>query len=522
MQRNIICGCGSQVRAETRELSTRGVTCPNCGDVVRLDPSKSSKSRSASDEFDDELAEEDEVSLDPSDYQGGTQKLGARGRRFSFLNLIPSPLLEPGWPIVALSTFLSTGLMVGAVLGLDQLSIVRKLKIPVDVAKKKGDEKPKVREPRVAWQDFNGWSKFPAEQKSARASLKIAENFVELAKQSQYNDMIKIFTTKQVADIVQYGREAVENTRSEDSKAVGQRKLITIMMKDFFDNSQAIALGYHDWRIIGYSVASDETAILVRYYREEKTPAELVSSEQVLSQIAGLINFDEFTENYKGIFNTKSLNIEASLKRGIKVKDFYASKLYGYAVLVFSHGAKSPALINLIDWQTDRSIHSFCREQMSLQVDDGKWVLKQADGNSADGSQVVLSNNSIALIQAWMAAGEGNTSLVTRGRIADAIDEVYASTEDPLMLDLRARMDLEQGNIGGARKSFQEAEEKGFQSLEAFKFFLMQSGERGDENGVSEYLKKLTEYWGVKSLGLEAREDRDKFLTFEKSWRKLQ
>lgn len=520
MQRNIICGCGSQVRAEIRELSTRGVRCPNCGDIVRLDPSKSS---SASDEFDEDLAEDDDdLSLDPSDYHGGTQKLGARGRRFSFLSFIPLPLFEPGWPIVALSTFLSTGLMVGGVLGLDQLSIVRKLKIPVDVAKKKGDEKPKVREPRVAWQDFNGWSKFPAEQKSARASLKIAENFVELAKQSQYNDMIKIFTTKQVADIVQYGREAVENTKAQDSKAVGQRKLITIMMKDFFDNSQAIALGYHDWRIIGYSVASDETAILVRYYREEKTPAELVSSEQVLSQIAGLINFDDFTEKYKGIFNTKSLNIEASLKRGIKVKDFYANKLYGYAVLVFSNGAKSPALINLIDWQTDSSIHSFCRDQMSLQVDDGKWVLKQPDSNSPDGSQVVLSNNSIALIQAWMAAGEGNTSLVTRGRIADAIDEVYSATEDPLMLDLRARMALEQGNLGTARKSFQEAEEKGFQSLEAFKFFLMESGERGDEKGVNQYLTKLTEYWGVKALGLEAREDRDKFLMFEKSWRKLQ
>jgi hypothetical protein len=149
-------------------------------------------------------------------------------------------------------------------------------------------------------------------------------------------------------------------------------------------------------------------------------------------------------------------------------------------------------------------------------------VLKQEGGDSADGSQVVLSNNSIALIQAWMAAGEGNTSLVTRGRIADAIDEVYSATEDPLMLDLRARMALEQGNLGAALKSFQEAQEKGFQSLEAFKFFLMQSGERGDEKGVNDYLTKLTEYWGVKALGLEAREDRDKFLTFEKSWRKLQ
>lgn len=521
MQRNIICGCGSQVRAEIRELSTRGVTCPNCGDVVRLNPSKSS---SASDDFDEELVEDDDVdlSLDPSDYQGGTQKLGARGRRFSILNFIPMPLFEPGWPIVALSTFLSIGLMVGAVLGLDRLSIVRKLKISVAADKKKVDDKPKVREPRVAWQDFNGWSKFPAEQKTARASLKIAEEFVELAKQSKYQEIIKIFRTKQVAEIVQYGNEAAENTKAEDSKAVGQRKLITIMMKDFLDNSQALALGYHDWRIIGYSVASDETAILLRYYREEKTPAELVSSEQVLSQIAGLINFDDFTEKYKGIFNTKSLNVEASLKRGIKVKEFYASKLYGYAVLVFSHGANSPALINLIDWQTDRSIHSFCREQMSLQVDDGKWVVKQADSSSADDSQVVLSNNSISLIQAWMAAGEGNTSLVTRGRIADAIDEVYTATQDPLMLDLRARMALEQGNLGTAMKSFEEAEEQGFHTLEAFKFFLIQSGERGDEKGVNEHLAKLTEYWEVKALGLEAREDRDRFLAFEKAWRKLQ
>lgn len=519
MQRNMICGCGSQVRAEIRELSTRGVRCPNCGDLVRLEPRKSS---SASDDFDEEFMDGDELSLDPSDYQSGEQKPGAKGRRFSIFNYVPLASIESGWTIVALSTFLSGGLMVGAVLGLDQLSIVRKLKIPVAAMNTKVDDTPKVREPRVAWQDFNGWSKTVSEDKSEKASRKMAGEFVELAKQSQYQDLIKIFKTKQVAQIVQYGVEASDNTRAEDSKAASQRKLITIMMKDFFDNSQALTLGYHDWRVIGYSAASDETAVLLRYYREEKTPADLVASEQVLSQLAGLVSFDDFTEKYKGIFNTKSLSVEASLKRGIKVKDFYASKLYGYAVLVFSKASNYPALINLIDWQTDRSIHSFCREQMSIEVDDGKWVGKQSDGEFESGSQVVLTSNSIALIQAWLAAGEGNTSLVTRGRIADAIDDVYAATEDPLMLDLRARMALEQGNIGTAMKSFREAEEKGFLSLEAFKFFLIQGGERGDEKSVNDYLKKLTEYWEVKAVGLDAREDRDKFLTFEKSWRKLQ
>lgn len=466
--------------------------------------------------------EGDELSLDPSDYQSGEQKPGAKGRRFSIFNYVPLASIESGWTIVALSTFLSGGLMVGAVLGLDQLSIVRKLKIPVAASKKNVDQKPKVREPRVAWQDFNDWSKTPSAGKSENASRKLAGEFAELAKQSQYHEIIKIFKTKQVADIVQYGLEAVDNARAEDSRAVGQRKLITIMMKDFLDNSQAIALGFHDWRIIGYSESSDETAVLMRYYREEKTPAEMLCSEEVLSQVAGLVSFEDFKENYKGIFNTKSLNVEASLKRGIKVRDFFASKQYGYAVLVFSKATNYPALINLIDWQTDRSIHSFCREQMSIEVDDGKWVVKQSDEGPRSGSELVLSSNSIALIQAWMAAGEGNTSLVTRGRIADAIDEVYASTDDPLMLDLRARMALEQGNVGTAMKSFMEAEEKGFLSLEAFKFFLIQGGERGDEKAINDYLKKLTEYWEVKAVGLDAREDRDKFLMLEKSWRKLQ
>lgn len=83
MQRNIICGCGSQVRAEIRELSTRGVRCPNCGDIVRLDPSKSSKSSSASDEFDEDLFDDDDdLSLDPSDYQGDAEVRSARASVF--------------------------------------------------------------------------------------------------------------------------------------------------------------------------------------------------------------------------------------------------------------------------------------------------------------------------------------------------------------------------------------------------------------------------------------------------------
>jgi hypothetical protein len=90
------------------------------------------------------------------------------------------------------------------------------------------------------------------------------------------------------------------------------------------------------------------------------------------------------------------------------------------------------------------------------------------------------------------------------------------------MLDFQARVAIEQDNRIIAQQSFLEAQEKGFQSLAAFKYFMLQAIDRGDGETLSEQMKKLTDYWQVKSTGLEASEDRNKYLQFEKSLRQRQ
>jgi hypothetical protein len=210
------------------------------------------------------------------------------------------------------------------------------------------------------------------------------------------------------------------------------------------------------------------------------------------------------------------------MKRGIKLKDFYASKNYGYIVLVFSESRGFPALINLIEWQTNQSLQQFCRSQMAIEVEDPKWITKKTESSEDEQSRIALDINAITSIQSWLSSAQGETPVLTRGKIADAIDLISKQTNDPLMLDLRARVAVEQDNRIIAQQSFLEAQEKGFQSLAAFKYFILQNADRGDGESLGELMKKLTDYWQVKATGLDAREDRNKYLQFEKSLRQRQ
>jgi hypothetical protein len=210
------------------------------------------------------------------------------------------------------------------------------------------------------------------------------------------------------------------------------------------------------------------------------------------------------------------------MKRGMKLKDFYANKNYGYLVLVFSESRGFPALINLIDWQTNQSLQQFCRSQMAIEVEDPKWITKKAESSVDEQSRIALDTSAITSIQTWLSSDQSETLVLTRGKVADAIDSIYKQTKDPLMLDFRARVAIEQDNRIIAQQSFLEAQEKGFQSLASFKYFMLQAIDRGDGETLSEQMKKLTDYWQVKSTGLEASEDRNKYLQFEKSLRQRQ
>lgn len=511
----MICTCGAQVRAEIRELTTRGIICPNCGDRVRLEvvakPSGGSGGGAGA------------VSLDPTDYEGGDQKPGAKGGGSVLESFFPFEVLQGDWVLVAGAMFLTAGLMLLMVYSLDKSKILKKfVSTSPSRVKDANQRRPVSKQPKVAWEDFNAWESLPATTKQTNAAIGIANEFCGFAMRSEYDKCITVFRSKVVADMVQYGQDVGSADKVEDRSQAGVRKLVALLIRDFFDNSQAITMGYHDWRVIGYASASDEIAVLVRYYREDQTPADFISTEEMVPQIASLISFDDFSANYRPLFTTNSLKIEATVKRGIKLKDFYANQNFGYIVLVFSESRGFPSLINLIDWQTNQSLQQFCRTQMAIEVENPKWITKKAGLSEDEQSRIVLDTNAITSIQSWLSSAEVETPVFTRGKIADAIDAIYKRTNDPLMLDLRARVAVEQDNRIIAQQSFLEAQEKGFQSLAAFKYSILQAADRGDGESLSELLKKLTDYWQVKATGLEAREDRNKYLQFEKSLRQRQ
>ena len=511
----MICTCGAQVRAEIRELTTRGIICPNCGDRVRLEvvakPSGGSGGGAGA------------VSLDPADYEAGEQKPGAKGGGSILDSFVPFEALQGNWVLVAGAMFLTAGLMLLMVYSLDKSKMLKKFVFTSPNTAKDANQRRTVsKQPKVAWEDFNAWESLPATTKQTNAAVEIANEFCGFAMRSEYDKCITVFRSKVIADMVQYGQDVGSADKAEDRKQAGSRKLVTILIRDFFDNSQAITMGYHDWRVIGYSSASDEIAVLLRYYREDQTPADFISTEEMVPQIASLISFDDFSANYRPLFMTKSLKIEATMKRGIKLKDFYANQNYGYLVLVFSESRGFPALVNLIDWQTNQSLQQFCRTQMAIEVEDPKWITKKTELSEDDQSRIALDTNAITSIQSWLSSAQGETPVFTRGKIADAIDAIYKRTNDPLMLDLRARVAVEQDNRIIAQQSFLEAQEKGFQSLAAFKYFILQAADRGDGESLSELMKKLTDYWQVKASGLDASEDRNKYLQFEKSLRQRQ
>jgi hypothetical protein len=514
MQRNMICTCGAQVRAEIRELTTRGIVCPNCGYIVRLEvaakPSGGSGVAGA-------------ISLDPANYEAGEQKPGAIQGGSVLESIVPAGSLQESWVFAAGVTFLAVGMMLLMIYSLDKSKIFKKLVLASpNTAKSANQTRPASRQPKVAWEDFNAWESLPATSKSTNSAIEIANEFCGFAIRSEYEKCITVFRSKVISDMVQYGQDVGITEKTEDRKQAGARKLVGILIRDFFDNSQAITMGYHDWRVIGYSSASDEIAVLLRYYREDQTPADFISTEEMIPQIASLISFDDFSANYRPLFTTKSLKIEATMKRGIKLKDFYASKNYGYIVLVFSESRGFPALINLIEWQTNQSLQQFCRSQMAIEVEDPKWITKKTESSEDEQSRIALDINAITSIQSWLSSAQGETPVLTRGKIADAIDLISKQTNDPLMLDLRARVAVEQDNRIIAQQSFLEAQEKGFQSLAAFKYFILQNADRGDGESLGELMKKLTDYWQVKATGLDAREDRNNYLQFEKSLRQRQ
>ena len=514
MQRNVICVCGAQVRAEIRELTTRGISCPNCGDVFRLEIATKPSDGSGGAEA---------ISQDPANYEVGDEEPGAKGVSSALDKIIPFKAFHGKWGLVAGTMCLTVGLMLLMVYSLDKSTILDKFVINSHNKAKNANHQLHVSTPpKVAWEDFNAWESLPAATKQTNSAVEIANEFCGFAMRSEYDKCITVFRTRLISDIVQFGKDVGSADKVEDRKQVVARKLVAILIRDFFDNSQAITMGYHDWRVIGYSSASDEIAVLLRYYREDQTPADFISTEEMVPQIAGLISFDDFSANYRPLFKTKSLKIEATMKRGIKLKDFYANKNYGYLVLVFSGSRGFPALINLIDWQTNQSLQQFCRTQMAIEVEDLQGITKKTELSEDDQSRIALDTNAITPIQSWLSPAQGETLAFTRGEIADAIDAIYKRTNDPLMLDLRARVAVEQGNRIIAQQSFLQAQEEGFQSLAAFRYFILQIADRGDGESLGGMLKKLTEYWRVKATGLEAREDRSMYLKFEKSVRQRQ
>ena len=170
----MICTCGAQIRAEIRELTTRGIICPNCGDRVRLEvvakPSGGSGGGAGA------------VSLDPAVYEAGGQKPGAKGGGSILDSFFPFEVLRGNWVLVAGAMFLTAGLMLLMVYSLDKSKILKKFVFTsTNTAKDANQRRPVSKQPKVAWEDFNAWESLPATTKQTNAAVEIANEFCGFA-----------------------------------------------------------------------------------------------------------------------------------------------------------------------------------------------------------------------------------------------------------------------------------------------------------------------------------------------------
>jgi len=495
MRRNCICVCGTQVRAPITTLK-RGMDCPTCGRVILFE-----------EQFDPSTGEPDEPRIqetsDQAELDFNTKEVTLQERiallpKWFRLSVIFLPLLLALallWPFAASSLGLPNGWP--------------------KFNSKSAKPKTLITQAAFDWPKASAWNTSIDPINGSYNGSRIAKEFVKLASASQYNSMEPLFDYEQIAQQAQIAIKELDPSRSSSEEYL-QRQLKELLA-GFLSDTQRITPGYHDFRVIGTSSQGNRTAVLIRYYRENSTPADMLDSEDLVLPLTKMVDFDNFQLYCDNLFRTVvSEPIKNSKLQGYMYTNFFADRAFGYLVLMVAGKGSNMAIEDIFDFQIQRPLSQLCLA----------WIgASNVDFSKPPATPITLPGPSeidIKTIQNWVRTRGDKFRQVDSKRIRQALDSMYEETKDPLMLDLIGRLEIDGTNQESGMEMFRKAKSLRFQSLESHKYFILESILSGDKETLIQKLHDLNNYWDVKLTGLDAQEDRKKYHKFRTYWRRGQ
>jgi hypothetical protein len=342
-----------------------------------------------------------------------------------------------------------------------------------------------------------------------------AKVFTTEASANRYNTIETLFDYGPMIDGIQQERNERKSFRSDSNNALAQQ--LRTLILGFLDDTKWITSGYHDWRTIGLVTQEDRTAVLIRYYRETTTPIELIDSEEILLPLTRMITFNSFKLYGNCLFKTKAPERSTDPKlQGYMHRHFYADKNFGYVVLMLTGNEPNDEIEDVFDFQVQRPLSQLC----SVWTGPSTVNLDQLplDKNPLPGPL----DSDLRAIQEWLDTRSSTFPNVDPWEIRKSLNNVYAQTSDPLMLDFLGRLESDLGNREVALEDFRKSKQDRFRSLESYRATISSALESNDQDLLLERLSDLNNYWSVKLTGSEAEEDRKRLYKFQDYWKRSQ
>ena len=486
MRRNCICLCGTQIRAPISKFK-RGMPCPNCGRVVVFE------------EQTDPFASDSSGNILDRDLDFNTKDLTladqiARIPRWIFFWSVATPLIA-AFVFLAPDAYKALGLSLPWLEPAEVDTPVRVFKsVPMD------------------WEKVQTWDIDLNPLEGPFTGYPIARDFMRHAPASQYEELERLFDYEDMLSQI-LDRQQKSQVAADEPLEFTERNL-SESVRDFLIDSQYITPGFHDWRVVGIATQENQTAMLMRYYRESETVADMLDSPELILPLTKLVDFKSFRLYCDNIFRTKESERPTSAKLlGYMHTNFYADKNFGYLVLVLSGTGNSIHIQDAFDFQLKRPLSQFCLIWVGasdLNPSEIPFGTMQLPGPS---------DSDIRVVQTWLRNKDDASWKFDPQAIRSKLESIYQQTKDPLMQDLLGRLEYQLGNQQQALDYFRKSKAAGFESLGSHRAFLQESLYLQDANLAIERLHSLNNYWDVKLTGSEAQEDRRKYYKIQRYWR---
>jgi hypothetical protein len=197
-------------------------------------------------------------------------------------------------------------------------------------------------------------------------------------------------------------------------------------------------------------------------------------------------------------------------------RHFYADKNFGYVVLMLTGNGPNEEIEDVFDFQVQNPLSQLCSVwtgASTLSIDQLPFDKKPLPGPL---------DSDLRAIQEWLDIRSKKFQSADPWAIRKSLNNVYAQTNDPLMLDFLGRLESDLGNREVALEDFRKAKQDRFQSLESYRATIFAALESNDQDLLLERLSDLNNYWSVKLTGLDAEEDRKRLYKFQSYWRRSQ